>query len=524
MTRQSNLGPGSETGASAILVALALVLLLGMAALAVDIGFGLRERRIDVASADMSVMAGAIDTVNGPTQVISEALDFARLNLPTTYTAGQWQTLWEGCVDPASERNFGPYTFVALNPNGIGWTPSQPSDWCISLDPAHGLLRVRIPDQDVPTTFARVLGATTIQTHAAAVARLVTRSPGGVLPFGLPSSAGGGDHLCLSSAPTGNALDPCAGSLTGNFGTLKARQFGNTFLGTLQNCTASPLGQTLAQNIATGIDHLIVTDPDGVAANEVRDECVNPFVDTLNTDTGFPNNGAEEGLIGPVAGGFTPRLQKNGPFASVFNGEQINDQPLWGFLLGSGPDYGGLATGPTADDAPASCNPTTFTGSGAIDFDGNGISDDIDGNGPDTATSWQHMAICFRQYLGDMDFNGSIEGSPSSVEIFSLSVADNASRFAYVPQFWESTLGTGNEWNHIQRFRAVYLQSTGWKNGNNYEFHNPGENCLPACNGNGYSLRQLSAFTFPDLALPEILRGNPPFGGGVNPLLPELFR
>lgn len=514
----------SERGATAVLVALALIVLLGMAALAIDIGFGLNERRSDVASADVSVMAGALDTVSGSQQVITEALDFARLNLPTTYSAAEWQALWEGCVDPPGARNFGPYTFVALNPSSLGWTPVQPTDWCMSLDPAHGLLRVRIPNQEVQTTFGRVLGATEIETNAAAVARLVNRAPGGVLPFGLPSTAGGGDHLCLSSGPTGNALDPCAGSLTGNFGTLKARQFGNTFLGTIQNCTASPLGQTLAQNIATGVDHLIVTDSDGVAANEVRDECVNPFVDTLNTDTGFPNNGTEEGLVGPVAGGFTPRLKKNGPFASVFNGHQINDQPLWSFLLASGPDYGGVATVSTTDDAPASCAPGTFAGGGTIDFDANGTPDDIDGNGPDTASSWQHMAICFRQYLGDTNFDGTIEGAPFTVMMFSMSLADNGSRFAYVPQFWESTLGTGNEWNHIRRFRAVYLQSTGWKQGNNYEFHNPGENCIPACNGNGYSLRQLSAFTFPDSSLPEELRGNPPFGGGLNPLLPELFR
>ncbi|MGH8929011.1 MAG: hypothetical protein ACRDWH_11710, partial [Acidimicrobiia bacterium] len=320
--------PRAEHGASALLVALAMVLLLGMAALAIDIGFGLTERRSDVASADVSVMAGALDTINGEQQVIVEALDFAEINLPTAYNPAGWQALWEGCVDPASERNFGPYNFVALNPGSLGWTPSQPTDWCISLDPAHSLLRVRIPDQQVPTRFARVIGATQFTTHAAAVARLQARAPGGILPFGLPSGVGGGDHICLSSGPTGNAADPCEGSITGNFGTIKAVQFGNDFLNTIENCTASPLANTLAQNIATGIDHLIVTDSDGLVAGEVRDVCKNPFVDTLNTDTGFPNNGTEEGLVGPV-NGFVPRLKKNGPFTSVYNGHSINDEPLW---------------------------------------------------------------------------------------------------------------------------------------------------------------------------------------------------
>ena len=172
-----------------------------------------------------------------------------------------------------------------------------------------------------------------------------TLSPGGVLPFGLPSGAGAGIQACLSSGPTGLTSDPCTGSVTGNFGTIKARQFGNTFLGyAAPNCQAAPAPKVLAQNIAVGIDHIVVTDPDGLPANEVRDECFNNFVDTLDTDPGFANNGTEEGLVGPVPTiglqpgvVFTARLKKNGPFATIFNNHQVNDQPLWHYLLTNGP-------------------------------------------------------------------------------------------------------------------------------------------------------------------------------------------
>ena len=51
----------------------------GMAALAVDIGFGLRERRHRVASADVLGDGGSVDTVNGADPRITEALNFARL-------------------------------------------------------------------------------------------------------------------------------------------------------------------------------------------------------------------------------------------------------------------------------------------------------------------------------------------------------------------------------------------------------------------------------------------------------------
>ena len=154
-----------------------------------------------------------------------------------------------------------------------------------------------------------------------------------------------------------------------------------------------------------------------------------------------------------------------------------------------GPDYGGTHTlGNTADDAPASCDPATFNGNGTIDFNSDGTPDDFNADGiPDTASSWKHMSICFRQYVGDLDFNGSVESTPSTAIIFDISILDNRARFAYVPQFWETTLGTGNTWLHILRFKAVYLQTTTWKKGNaQAEFHHPGENCQPICNGNGY--------------------------------------
>jgi hypothetical protein len=533
----------SESGASALIVTIALVLLLGFAAIAIDVGAGMVERRVDQTSADVGALAGAVEALNGGLAVRDQALDFVRRNLPTTYSSADWESLWEGCVDPAAVRNAGGYNFVALTPPA-GWSVTDPANWCISFEP-RGLLRVRVPDQAVETAFGRILGVDELNTSAAGVARLRPRGAGGILPFGLPPVAGDGAINCLSSGPTGQAQDPCDGSSTGNFGVLKARQFGNPDIPTLPNCTASPLPQTLAQNIAVGIDHIVVPDPDGLDSNEVRDECFNPLVDTLNTDTGFPNNGAEEGLVGPVPGGFTPRLERSpaGSRTTIVNGESIDNRPLWGYLLSSGVDYGGTGTvGVPGDDAPASCDPSTFAGAGTMDWDGNGVPDDYDGDGlPDAPESWQHMAICLRQYVGDSDFNGpqlnlvtllddSIDSSPYSTVVFAPTIGENQARFSYVPQFWPEaelppdSLGSGSEWLHIRRFRAVYLQSTAWKKGTSWVFHHPGETCA-GCTGGGWSMKQLSAFVLPDAALPQELRGDPPPGGtGLNPFNVELFR
>lgn len=524
-----------EAGTSMLIITASLILLIGMAALALDLGAGFNERRQDQTAADFAVLAGALFAVQGGAEVVDQALDVAELNLDTTYAPNEWQSLWEACVDPAAERNAGGYNFVALDPPP-GWTVTSPADWCISLDPALGLLRVRLPDQVVEAQFGGVIGTPSLTTSAVAVAKIFVVAPGGILPFGLPSGAGGGEHLCLSSAPSGIATDPCTGPLAGNFGVLKARLFGNDVLGTPENCTASPLGQVLAINIAVGVDHIIVTDPDGDPANEVRDECFNPFVDTMNTDTGFPNNGTEEGLVGPVPGGFDPRLERSSNTTTIVNGEEVDNTPAWDFLLTGtdgtnnlgNPDYGGTNTpSDMTDDAPASCDPASFT-SGPMDWDGDGVNDDYDGDGnADSRGSWQHFAICLRQYVGDFDFDGTKESTESSVVMINESILTNEARFAYVPQFWESTLGTGNDWLHIKRFRAVYLQSTGWKSGNDYLFHHPGENCPPPCNSGGWNMVQLSAFTLPDNALPPGLRGNPlPPGSNsqVIPFLTELYR
>ncbi len=88
-----------ERGASAVLVAFSLILVMGMAALAIDVGFGLSERRDDVAAADVGVMAGAVDSLGSNAVVRDQILSFTRQNLPTTYSNAAWQTLWEGCTD-----------------------------------------------------------------------------------------------------------------------------------------------------------------------------------------------------------------------------------------------------------------------------------------------------------------------------------------------------------------------------------------------------------------------------------------
>ena len=486
-----------ERGASAILIAFTLLLLLGMAALAVDMGFGLSERRNDVTAADVGVMAGAVDSLASNAVVRDQILSFTRQNLPTAYSDAQWQTLWQGCTDSElATLNASGHNFIPVAPPA-GWTVSSP--WCISIDPA-GFVRVSLPGQVVDTTFGRVLGMNQLQTKADAIARWASRSGGGILPFGLLAIAGDGTHVCLRDASGGHAEEPCDGPDAGNFGALESPLYGNVALGTSQNCTGSPKKDVLAINIALGLDHRVVPDADGLVSNELQDTCgvINggDTPDTLNTFQGL-SNGTQEGIAtGPVPGGFTPRLQQgSNPKRSVY-GFNLDDRPLWYYLDGT------LAT----PAIPASCVKSTFDNvtQPLFDWDGDGTLD--------LAESFQHMSRCLTDYV-----------AAGGTTIMFLDTVGDSPRFSYVPQFWESTFPSGNGWRHILRFKSTWLQTTWWKKGGTVTPFSPGEPGVFVVGGN-WALIQLSGIVIPDPSLPFDLRGTPGPGGGLNPFIPELYR
>lgn len=498
--RQRNLSMRSEPerGAAALLVAACLLLFVGMAALAVDLGFGFGERRVDVTAADLGVMAGAVETLGSAAQVRDQILTFTRANLPTSYTNAEWQTLWQGCTDTElATLNANGFQFIPVPPP-TGWSVASP--WCISIDPT-GFVRVRLPSQLVSATFGRALGVNQFAVSADAIARWSPRAGGGVLPFALLATAAEGSHVCLRDSSGGHAQEPCDGPDAGNFGALESPQYGNPALGTTQNCTGSPKKDVLAINIALGIDHRVVLDADGLVGNEQRDTCAvissGNTPDTLNTFQGL-SNGTEEGIAtGPVPGGFTPRLQQgSNPKRNIY-GYNLDDRPLWYYL---DPSLTGVSSGGTIPD---SCVKSTFNNAlPDADWDGDGTTD--------RPESFQHMARCLTDHVAA---NGPV--------IF-LETLNESPRFAYVPLFWESTFPSGNGWLHILRFKATWLQATWWRRGSTTTMFNPGES--GSFSGSNYSLVQLSGLIVPDDALPAPLRGFPGPGGGLDPYLPELYR
>lgn len=495
-------GPESERGAAALLIASCLVLLLGMAAFAIDYGFGLNERRSDVAAADIGVMAGAVESLGTTAEIRDQVLSFTRLNLETVYTNTEWQTLWQGCQDAElAGLNTAGFNFIPVAAPA-GWTVQSP--WCISTDPA-GFVRVRLPDQIVETYFGRVLGVQELATNADAIARLAPRGGGGILPFALLATAADGTHVCLRDSSGGHAQEPCDGPDTGNFGALEAPLYGNQALGTSQNCTGSPKSEVLAINIAIGIDHRVVPDADGDVGNERRDTCsvinAGQTPDTLNTFQGL-SNGAQEGLAtggSPLPGGFVPRLQQGSNSKRLVYGSNLDDVPLWTYL---DPSLVGVGAGGTI---PNSCVRSTFVNSSNPD-------QDWDGDGTlDRPGSFQHMSKCL------------VDHAAANGPVLFLETLKESPRFSYVPQFWEGSFPSGNGWRHIIRFKATWLQATWWRKGGTTTMFNPGEAGTFSAGGN-WSMVQLSGILIPDGALPVDLRGTPGPSGGLDPYIPELFR
>jgi hypothetical protein len=497
-----------DRGATAVLVALVMVLLMGIAAVAIDLGLGFNERRQAQSAADVGVMAGAIEAPGSPAEIRDQILDFTQRNVIGSYS--DWQEKWETCTD--SERlafNAQGFRFVPV-PAPAGWSVSQLD--CISIDQG-GFVRVALPSLEFDTYFARALGIDELQTRADAIARIVGRGGGGVLPFGLLSTAGEGQHVCLRDSSGGHAEEPCDGPDTGNFGAIESPHYGTLPDGPSRNCNGAPKSDVLAVNIAIGIDHLVTIDLDGLAANRVEDTCANMDAghtpDALNTFQGI-GQGFEQGIAtGPVPGGFTPRLQQGSNPKRYVHGYELDDKPLWEYI---NPAL-------TSSQVPASCVRGSFNPGPPV-FDYSIPADGI----ADAPNSWQHMSYCLNEYLTTLD----PDGDPWNAVLFldvdgGVSIADSP-RFAYVPQFWESTWPPGNsQWRHIRRFKATWVQATWWKRGNTVNVFHPGEPGNFNAGGNWHII-QLSGMVIPDRALPQSLRGDPPPQGGLSPFVPELYR
>ncbi|HEX5615889.1 MAG TPA: pilus assembly protein TadG-related protein [Acidimicrobiia bacterium] len=445
-----------ERGAVLVMMAVLLVVLLGITALAVDLGVGRAHKREVQSGADAGALGGAQELIPNPTASLSDAENEAR-GLEADNVADFEDGGWAGCTDGNA----------LPNTNGT-------SD-CISFDTSFTRIRVQSPAQEISTLFGRIWNRDTLITRAAAEAQIAPVGFGTVLPFGL-GSAFQLPEGCLKTSTGGQAIPPCDGPDTGNFGFLDIRQYGNAALQTQDRCGQGQPSDRLRNNVAIGVDHLLTT----YSGTEVRDEDCVPFPNTLAVATGNAQQRFAEGLIksdpgateiDDLDGGRLRRGQY--PKTSVLT-KQVDNKPLYQFI-----PSGSLT------DAPRSCWRDNF--------------DNVIANFPtaqERVEIHNHLQKCFWEYrCGRVDqapanvTNGSCtgpRGTPSVPLPVSECGADRVCtgvvfglnsdpfgdegdpdlwdiqltpRFAYVPQFQETIPGPGgSQRQHIIRFRAVYLQ------------------------------------------------------------------
>jgi hypothetical protein len=312
---------------------LCLILLMGMAAFAVDISAAKNERRLDQNGADASVLAGALEFALGGSaqQIIDDAKAYATTNIRPITTAD-----WTACTDPGA--------LPLLSSSIPGVVNGSP---CISFSFAQddSLMRVRIPNQRTNTTFGRVVGVNDITTSAAAEARIFETS-NGAYPSGVYSTTGPGAEFCIKTGTAGGR-DSCGSSTTGDFGNFLPYFYTELGGGSGSLCSSGNQPQPLARAIADGLDHRLGTTPGIPGTRRNGGDCpgfpgpLNP--NRVDSGGGYSNNDVTNGLIEggswPGPNVFTGRLTRTNADGSfeIF-GRDIDNKPLWEYIDGGEAD------------------------------------------------------------------------------------------------------------------------------------------------------------------------------------------
>lgn len=431
-----------ERGAVIVILAVSMLTLFAFAALAVDLGAAWSQRRTSQSVADAAVMAGAVEYLSASSPSSADVVDVVRNYAGRNGQIAADSPDWLSCTDS-----------VAVSQ---GFTPMTDSDGntmnCISIKQGdtgttETLLRVKVPDRHVKTSFARVLGFDTIAVGASAVAEIVFSEQSSILPLSIPTNYG--SEECLGTPPSGQLksgeLTSCLGPDSGNFGLLDSPFFeehdlNGTILG---DCPNDPNFNTRSPVlIAVGIDHSIQTWPPSegsIPAGDLSpkpagaDDCdADTFPDpevpyVLNTQTG--NRDLIQGFIGPGPYDGKPgRLRQSGGIGTKLLFVQtsapnfsLDNVGLWEYL-----------TTPTG--SPHATCLTSNYGAGASE--GRQASDDI--------------TTCLKAQRAD----------GANHPEFSKELLDSP-RFSLVPVL-SYTRGnfTGNEWRAIVELVPVYIQTT----------------------------------------------------------------
>lgn len=442
-----------DHGATALTVALVFMILLGIAALAIDASAGWNERRQDQTAVDIAAVAGALSFGSGSTNAIAdEVMDAARDNLDTVYEDSEWDNLWLACSGP-------PPTGYVPASSSIGTID------CIGLNPSF--VWVRLPDQLTETSFAKAIGFNVISTSAEAIVTLRPQGSSGALPFALSGDSGSGE-VCLDTG-TGTIEEPCVTNESGSFGNIAPPLFGSQELNTSPSCDhQSSSNNYVPESIAMGIDHELFEftaaqwsstgwDPDDNTSNNTvdsdpnthLDECVDTggdlaepadgvpintvYIDTGNSTKADVTEGLVTGTGFPDGGDARLTRWSDSSHARPVHGYQLDNRALWEYL---GAESGG--SDPEDGHGIALCDGPTIQGEADID-----ARNDM-------------MRTCLEHYEDNYGASGP--------QIFSDDILETP-RIGVAPRLWHNNLGSGITYRPIQSFDIVYTHGVWFKDG-----------------------------------------------------------
>ncbi len=358
-----------ERGAVSIIVGVGVVFMLGIAAIAVDLGNGWAERRHVQNGADLAALAGAVELARGgDTQAaVDEILDSVNTNV-RALAATDWMPAT--CSDGDE---------LANTAADLGLTPATE---CISFNLDFSEVRVRVPPQTMDTSFAPVIGIDALTLNASANAGgLTAYEP--PPPFAVLDGFEAGDEACLRTSSnidpgevwTGNGPGVAPSPVAGSVDPCDSNEldFSSQYMGTLDTpIWFDDAGNVICKSneiaylIAGGIDHRLArfTDnPDpgnspGFGAGgygvpdprEVEDECGTVPTERPNTiplTTGTTSGMLRCGLLtarsgncasavpGPAGRADRPARLHQGDYVQStyqFVGEDMDNEPLWNFI------------------------------------------------------------------------------------------------------------------------------------------------------------------------------------------------
>lgn len=481
----------SERGAILPLATILILVLMGFAALGVDVSAAYAERRQSQSAADAGALAGALKYLESgsPTsqEVADTVMSFANTNAPGTPPSA---TDWATCTDTLPP-NYQPLRDASNNIISPCISLKQVSD-------APALLRVRMPDWDMPTAFASVIGFDTLSISTVATAELQYSALALVLPTSLPSEPSVVE--CLGTPPSGqlppsDGAGPCNGPANGNFGLVDSPWFGAPdphFTNTPPGCKdkTSEWEDRAAHSLALGLDHLITEWPDSLTLQPPGNWESGP-----KPPSGDHCDSANSGDVPYV---LNPRT---GNTAVLERGLIGNDASVT-----AASEPGRLRQASSSPIAPGTRLTFNVTGwpGGAFNLDNVGLWEYIDSTYVDALTENNDCKSSnFDDKTGRELTEQMTDCLKENIDNLFIEELHESPRFALVPVL-NYNIGQqfGNKWWAVTEMRPVYLHST-WYDCDSNDFclfhpddldqldvdddttysyvFNPGESSVPPC-------------------------------------------